>query len=192
MYCVNHRSKLNQYPNKLHLCLFDVLKERNNWFRECILCLFDVLVERYNWFSVCIVWIVGRSRISTQTRPWFRSRASTLKRKWRGTAGSAWRTFIRPRLRKMGPTTDAFGERLPGRMVTVVLSVPSSSPIFPLNQWCVYLSIEYFCCLCWWLDFWIVMIHNFVCETGCKSEGDDVSQQYLRCKTLFLGFLVWC
>ncbi|KAL0403768.1 UNVERIFIED_CONTAM: 60S ribosomal protein L35a-3 [Sesamum radiatum] len=53
----------------------------------------------------------------------------------RGTRGSEWRIFTRPRLRRMVLTTVAFGEKSLVLTETVASFVPSSSRIFLPNQW---------------------------------------------------------
>lgn len=97
---------------------------------------------------------IGRSRISTPTLRWFRLRASTLRRKWRGTVGSAWRTFTRPRWRRTALTTVASGVRWRGRTVTVASFAQSSSPIFPQNQWYVSIWLRFFFLFLFTFDVW--------------------------------------
>lgn len=88
-----------------------------------------------------LFWL-GLSRTSIQAPPWFRSMEWTPKRRWHGTLESAWRTSTRPRWRRMGATTAAFGARFPGLMVTVASFVLSSLPICHPNPWyCVILKM---------------------------------------------------
>lgn len=77
----------------------------------------------------------GPSQTNTRTLPSSRLRGWTPRRRLHGTLVSAWLISTRPRWRRMGLTTAAFGVRWQGLMVTAVLFVLSSSQTFHRNPW---------------------------------------------------------
>lgn len=90
---------------------------------------------------------------------------------WHGTVGSEWHTSTRPRSRRTELTTDAFGARLRGLMVTVVLSVLNSNPTCLQSPW-------YDEWLVWWklrpLGF-SYLILNLRLSLMCRALGSEYS-----------------